>query len=97
LTSPIERSSPGVSLCAPLAAAAAAAGRAASKSNPHDSQKRPDLASPHCGQGLARAAGLVATDGCASGGKSAGRAAGRLAGTSIRIPQTSQKSLLTET
>ena len=62
--------------------ARAAVGRPASKSNPQDSQNRPDLAVPHCGQGLA------GTGGCCS----AGAAAGVLAETPILIPQTSQKS-----
>jgi len=56
-------------------------GRPASKSNPQDSQNRPDLAVPHCGQGSA------GTGGCCSAG-----AAGVLAETPILIPQTSQKS-----
>jgi len=61
--------------------ARAAVGRPASKSNPQDSQNRPDLAVPHCGQGSAGAGG------CCSAG-----AAGVLAETPILIPQTSQKS-----
>jgi hypothetical protein len=55
--------------------------RPASKSNPQDSQKRPDLAVPHCGQGSAGA-----------GGCSGGEAAVVLAEAPILIPQTSQKS-----
>jgi hypothetical protein len=78
------------------AAIAAAGVPAASKSNPQDSQNRPDLAAPQRGQGLARTAGPVGTDGCASGGKEGGGTAGTLAGTPILIPQTSQKSLLAD-
>jgi hypothetical protein len=54
----------------------------ASKSNPQDSQNRPDLAVSHCGQGSA------GTGGCCSDGA----AGGVLAETPILIPQTSQKS-----
>jgi hypothetical protein len=61
-----------------------------SKSNPQDSQKRPDLAVPHSGQGSTAAAGCDGDDGDA-----AGVTAG-LADALIRIPQTSQKSLLAE-
>jgi hypothetical protein len=60
-----------------------------SKSNPQDSQKRPDLAVPHSGQGGADAAG--GDDGGAPPGVTAG-----LADAPIRTPQTSQKSLLAE-
>jgi hypothetical protein len=56
--------------------------RPASKSKPQDSQNRPDLAVPHCGQGS------VGAGGCCSGGE----AAVVLAETPILIPQTSQKS-----
>jgi len=87
--SPLPASPPG----AALAATEAAGATAASKSNPQDSQNRPDLAAPQCGQGPV---GLVGTDGCASGAKAAGKTSGTLAGTPIRIPQTSQKSLLAE-
>ena len=66
----------------PPGTARAAVGRPASKSNPQDSQNRPDLAVPHCGQGSA------GTCGCCS----AGAAAGVLAEAPILIPQTSQKS-----
>jgi hypothetical protein len=59
--------------------------RPASKSNPQDSQNRPDLAVPHCGQGSA------GTGGCCSGGAPA-----VLAETPILIPQTSQKSPLAD-
>jgi hypothetical protein len=59
--------------------------RPASKSNPQDSQNRPDLAVPHCGQGS------VGTDGCRSGG-----APPVLAEAPILIPQTSQKSPLAD-
>jgi hypothetical protein len=59
--------------------------RPASKSNPQDSQNRPDLAVPHCGQGSA-----------GSGDCSGGEAAGALAGPPILIPQTSQKSPLAD-
>ena len=61
-----------------------------SRSNPQDSQKRPDLAVPHSGQGSAGAAGCED-----DGGDAAGVTAG-LADALIRIPQTSQKSLLAE-
>jgi hypothetical protein len=57
-------------------------GGPASKSNPQDSQNRPDLAVPHCGQGSAGT----------GGGCSGGAVAGVLAETPILIPQTSQKS-----
>jgi hypothetical protein len=60
--------------------------RPASKSNPQDSQNRPDLAVPHCGQGSA------GTGDCCSGGG----AAGVLAEAPIFIPQTSQKSPLAD-
>jgi hypothetical protein len=91
LTPLIERSLP------PSPPGAALAGvPAASKSNPQDSQSRPDLAAPQRGQGLVSTAFQVGIDGCASGGKAAGGAAGTLAGTPILIPQTSQKSPLAE-
>ena len=61
-----------------------------SKSNPQDSQNRPDLAVPHSGQGPADAAG-GGDDGGAPPGVTAG-----LADAPIRTPQTSQKSLLAE-
>jgi hypothetical protein len=60
--------------------------RPASKSNPQDSQNRPDLAVPHCGQGSA------GTGDCSGGDE----AAGALAGPPILIPQTSQKSPLAD-
>jgi hypothetical protein len=66
----------------PLGTACGAVGRPASKSNPQDSQNRPDLAVPHRGQGSA------ATGGCCSGGAPDGV----LAETPILTPQTSQKS-----
>ena len=75
---------------AALAATEAADAPASSKSNPQDSQNRPDLAAPQRGQGLAGA------DGCASGGKAVGGDTGTPAGTPILSPQTSQKSLLAE-
>jgi len=61
-----------------------------SKSNPQDSQKRPDLAVPHCGHGSAGSAGCDDDGGVAAG------VAAWLADALIRIPQTSQKSLLAE-
>ena len=60
------------------------------RSNPQDSQKRPDLAVPQSGQGSAGAAGCED-----DGGDDVGVTAG-LADALIRIPQTSQKSLLAE-
>jgi hypothetical protein len=60
-----------------------------SKSNPHDSQNRPDLAVPQRGQGSAY------TCGGGSGGWAAG-AGGGPAGSPIFTPQTSQKSLLAD-
>jgi hypothetical protein len=78
----------------------------ASKSNPQDSQNRPVLAAPQCGQGSA-AAGCCASGCCASGCCGAGccgagccRASGScgwtLAAAPILIPHTSQKSLLAD-
>jgi hypothetical protein len=64
--------------------------RPESKSNPQDSQNRPDLAVPHSGQGPAGAAGC-GDDGGAPPGVTAGPA-----DAPIRIPQTWQKSLLAE-
>jgi hypothetical protein len=65
-----------------------AAGAApASKSNPQDSQNRPDLTAPHCGQAL------PGSGGCAAG---ACGASGMSADAPILTPQTSQKSLLTD-
>jgi hypothetical protein len=94
LTPSVERSPlPAFPPGAVLAAAEAAGAPATSKSNPQDSQNRPDGAAPQRGQGLA---GPVSADGCASGGKAAGGAAGTPAGTPILLPQTSQKSLLAE-
>jgi hypothetical protein len=55
----------------------------ASKSNPQDSQNRPDLGAPQFGQGLA------GTCGCGSGGWAP-------AGAPILLPHTSQKSLLAD-
>src|SRR5262245_36393005 len=65
----------------------------ASKSNPQDSQNRPDLAAPQCGQGSACSCG---SDSCGSCGGTAGAAAGALAEEPILIPHTSQKSLLAD-
>jgi hypothetical protein len=85
---------------APSAAATVAAGGEdsgalpASKSNPQDSQKRPELAVPQRGQGAA--------DSLADGADGvprlavSGAVAGELVDWPIRIPQTSQKSLLAE-
>ena len=67
-------------LPAPPGTGRAAVARPASKSNPQDSQNRPDLAVPHCGQGSAGAGGC------------SGAAAVVLAEAPILIPQTSQKS-----
>jgi hypothetical protein len=65
-----------------------AAGAAPSpKSNPQDSQNRPDLAAPHCGQAS------PGTGGCAAG---ACGASGVPADAPILTPQTSQKSPLTD-
>jgi hypothetical protein len=61
-----------------------------SKSNPHDSQNRPDLSVPQFGQGTA------GTGGCASCAGTAAGAAALLAEPPIFIPQTSQKSPLAE-
>jgi hypothetical protein len=61
----------------------------ASKSNPQDSQNRPDLAAPQCGQGSAGACGAGGCDSCGSCGWA-------LAGAPILIPHTSQKSLLAD-
>jgi hypothetical protein len=57
-----------------------------SKSNPQDSQKRPDLAAPQCGQGSADACGACDCGSCGWA----------LAGAPIFIPHTSQKSLLAD-
>ena len=76
-----------------------------SKSNPQDSQKRPELAAPQRGQGTAGSPAADAPAGGATGcgfpgaapaAGAAGAAAGELADPPIRIPQTSQKSLLAE-
>ena len=61
-----------------------------SRSNPQDSQKRPDLAVPHSGQGSAGSAGCDDDDGDAAS------APAGLADALIRTPQMSQKSLLAE-
>jgi len=63
----------------------------ASKSNPQDSQNRPVLAAPQCGQGSAGACGCGSC-GCGSSG-SCGWAP---AGAPILLPHTSQKSLLAD-
>jgi hypothetical protein len=63
----------------------------ASKSNPQDSQNRPDLAAPQCGQGSAVACGCGAC-GCGSCG-SCGWAP---VVAPILMPHTSQKSLLAD-
>jgi hypothetical protein len=63
----------------------------ASKSNPQDSQNRPDLAAPQCGQGSAGAGGACR---CSCG--SCGSCGWALAGAPILIPHTSQKSLLAD-
>jgi hypothetical protein len=62
----------------------------ASKSNPQDSQNRPVLAAPHCGQGSA-AAGCCAAGCCAASGSCGGTLA-----APILTPHTSQKSLLAD-
>src|SRR5690242_2458775 len=63
----------------------------ASKSNPQDSQNRPDLAAPQCGQGSAAA-------GCCGAGcwRASGSCDGTLGSAPILIPHTSQKSLLAD-
>src|SRR5215831_16757012 len=61
----------------------------ASKSNPQDSQNRPDRAAPQCGQGSAGAC-CCTSCGCPVPG-SCGWA---LAAAPILVPHTSQKSLL---
>jgi hypothetical protein len=61
----------------------------ASKSNPQDSQNRPDLAAPQCGQGSAGACGACDCGSCGSCGWAP-------AGAPILIPHTSQKSLLAD-
>jgi hypothetical protein len=63
----------------------------ASKSNPQDSQNRPVLAAPQCGQGSA-AAGCCAAGCCAASGSCGGTPAA----APILIPHTSQKSLLAD-
>jgi hypothetical protein len=75
----------------------------ASKSNPQDSQNRPDLPAPQCGQVSAGSAGCgsagCGSAGCGSAGSwggTGGASAGALAGAPILIPQTSQKSLLAD-
>src|SRR5215467_683313 len=73
----------------------------ASKSNPQDSQNRPDLAAPQCGQGSASACCCAAcccpACCCAAGCCAAsGSCAWTPAAAPIRIPHTSQKSLLAD-
>jgi hypothetical protein len=62
----------------------------ASKSNPQDSQNRPVLAAPQCGQG-SLAAGCCAAGCCAASGSCGGTLA-----APILTPHTSQKSLLAD-
>jgi hypothetical protein len=68
----------------------------ASKSNPQDSQNRPVLAAPQCGQGSA-ASGCCASGCCGAGCcRASGSCGWTLAAAPILIPHTSQKSLLAD-
>jgi hypothetical protein len=66
----------------------------ASKSNPQDSQNRPDLAAPQCGQGSAGACCCACW--CAACCAASGSCGWTLAAAPILIPHTSQKSLLAD-
>jgi hypothetical protein len=67
----------------------------ASKSNPQDSQNRPVLAAPQCGQG-SLAAGCCAAGCCAAGCCAASGSCGGTLAAPILTPHTSQKSLLAD-
>src|SRR5215471_14821225 len=67
----------------------------ASKSNPQDSQNRPDRAAPQCGQGSAGACCCASCCGTACCGTASGSCGWALAAP-ILVPHTSQKSLLAD-